>query len=80
LGAPETLTFVPVGVVNETRRQAAPLLAPPAEAEAPSQATSGDARACSIDIALANGARLSVDSFVNEKALARVLRAMKGAT
>ena len=31
-----------------------------------------------IEIMLPNGARVSVDAFVNEKALARVLRAMKG--
>ena len=34
-------------------------------------------RAGTIAIELANGARLTVDSFVNEKALARVLRALK---
>ena len=33
-----------------------------------------------IEIALPNGARVNVDAFVNEKALSRVLRAMKGAT
>ena len=33
-----------------------------------------------IDIALATGIRLSVDSYVNEKALARVLRALQGAS
>jgi len=33
-----------------------------------------------IDIALATGVRLSVDSYVNEKALARVLRALQGAS
>ena len=78
LGAPEPLTFVPVGVLSKARRQAAPLLAPPAADSVP-QSSPGDARAGSIEIALANGARLSVDSFVNEKALSRVLRAMKGA-
>lgn len=31
-----------------------------------------------IDIELATGVRLSVDSYVNEKALARVLRALQG--
>ena len=34
-------------------------------------------RAGTIAIELGNGARLTVDSFVNEKALARVLRALK---
>jgi hypothetical protein len=33
-----------------------------------------------IEIALSNGARVSVDAFVNERALSRVLRAMKEAT
>ncbi len=33
-----------------------------------------------IEIVLPNGARVSVDAFVNEKALSRVLRAMKGTT
>ncbi len=78
MGASEPVTFVPVGVLSRTAPQAAPSLAPPA-AEAAVQATPGEARAGSIEIALANGARLSVDAFVNEKALARVLRAMKGA-
>ena len=32
------------------------------------------------EIALPNGARMSVDAFVNEKALSRVLRAMKTST
>ncbi len=34
----------------------------------------------SIEIALPNGVRVSVDAFVSEKALSRVLRAIKGAT
>jgi hypothetical protein len=33
-----------------------------------------------IEIALPNGARVCVDAFVNEQALSRVLRAMKGTT
>ncbi len=78
MGASEPVTFVPVGVLSRTAPRAAPSLALPA-AEAAAQAAPGDARAGSIEIALANGARLSVDAFVNEKALSRVLRAMKGA-
>jgi transposase len=78
LGAPEPLTFVPVGVLSKTRRQAALLLAPAAADSVP-QFSPDDALTGSIEIALANGARLSVDSFVNERALSRVLRAMKGA-
>ena len=40
----------------------------------------GDAGVGGIEIVLPNGARLSVDAPVKEKALSRVLRAMKGAT
>ncbi len=78
MGASEPVTFVPFGVLSRTAPQAAPSLAPPAAAAA-AQAAHGEACAGSIEIALANGARLSADAFVNEKALARVLRAMKGA-
>jgi hypothetical protein len=40
----------------------------------------GDNGVGAIEIVLPNGARVSVDAFVNEKALSRVLRAMKGST
>jgi hypothetical protein len=40
----------------------------------------GDSGVGGIEIVLSNGARVSVDAFVNEKALSRVLRAMKGVT
>jgi transposase len=39
---------------------------------------SAEGKTGSIEITLPNGARVSVDAFVNEKALSRVLRAMKG--
>ncbi len=78
MGASEPVTFVPVGVLSRTPPRAKPSRASPA-IQAAAEATSGDARAGSIEIALANGARLSVDAFVNEKALSRVLRAVKGA-
>ena len=39
-----------------------------------------ESRAGAIEIALPNGSRVSVDAFVNEKALSRVLRAMKAST
>jgi len=77
-GAAEPITFVPVGTLANAARQDASLL-PPAAGDAAPQAAAGQARAGCIEIALANGTRLSVDEFVNEKALSRVLRAMKGA-
>jgi len=77
-GAAEPITFVPVGTLTNPTRQDGSLLAQ-AACEAALQAAPGEARAGCIEIALANGTRLSVDAFVNEKALSRVLRAMKGA-
>jgi len=75
LGAEEPLTFVPVGMIGKpSRRGAAMLPALGAQAAPPP----GESRTGDIEIALANGARLTVDAFVNERALSRVLRAMKG--
>ena len=54
------------------------MLRSPDAARMPPAAVS-DARSGAIDIALPNGSRVSVDAFVNEQALARVLRAMKAA-
>ncbi len=68
MGASEPVTFVPVGVLSRTPPRAKPSRASPAN-EAAAPAAPGDARAGGIEIALANGARLSVDAFVNEKVL-----------
>jgi transposase len=65
-------------VLSRTTPRAKPSRASPAD-EAAAPAAPGDARAGNIETALANGARLSVDAFVNDKALSRVLHAMKGA-
>ena len=46
--------------------------------EPPRSPPPGEGRAGAIEIALPDGARVSVDAFVDEKALSRVLRAMKG--
>jgi len=45
----------------------------PAQEPQPAEGKNG-----SIEITFPNGARVSVDAFVNEKALSRVLRAMVG--
>jgi transposase len=69
--------FVPIGVVAGKAPHRPVLLASPEQVPTPvslpTAATGG-----SIEITLPNGARVSVDAFVNEKALSRVLRAMKG--
>ena len=77
--APEEVAFIPLGVVSGPGHQVA---AVPASQE-PQRlhvARASDRGAGAIEIALPNGARVSVDAFVNEKALARVLRAMKLST
>ncbi len=66
------VNFIPIGIVGEDPTVARP-----------EPAASGKGVATSIDhggmieIELANGARLRVDGEVNERALSRVLRALK---
>src|SRR3954470_5048540 len=74
-GSSAAVAFVPLGVVGEADSAAPALLAPPEPPSAPRR----EARAGAIEIALPDGSRVSVDAFVNEKALSRVLRAMRGA-
>ncbi len=84
---PVTAPFIPLGVLGgSSHRQmlAQPQPPQPGSPRPPSRARSpvrgSDSGVGGIEIVLANGARVSVDAFVNEKALSRVLRAMKGAT
>ena len=74
-GSSAAMEFVPLGVVGEADTAASVRLPPP-EPPSPQRA---EARAGAIEIALPDGSRVSVDAFVNEQALSRVLRAMKGA-
>jgi transposase len=74
-GSSAAVAFVPLGVVGEADSAAPALLAPPEPPSSPRR----EARAGAIEIALPDGSRVSVDAFVNEKALSRVLRAMRGA-
>jgi transposase len=71
------MSFVPLGVLGEADHEAPAMLPPPGS---PRLRQPGESRAGAIEIALPNGSRVSVDAFVNEKALSRVLRAMKGLT
>ena len=77
LGAPENVEFIPVGVIEDPATHDPTMLALPAPEPAP-RSLSAERKTGSIEIVLPNGARVSVDAFVNEKALSRVLRAMKG--
>src|SRR3954463_14033800 len=75
-GSSAAVAFVPLGVVGEADTAAPARLAPP---DAPSSPRRAEARAGAIEIALPDGSRVSVDASLNEKALSRVLRAMRGA-
>lgn len=77
LGAAEDVEFIAVGVVDGKPPRASPLLVSPALEPSQDVLAPGN-KAGSIEIALPNGARINVDASVNEKALSRVLRAMKG--
>lgn len=89
--ASEPLRFIPYGVVTDAAPAASVMaLTPvptipasaPAKPSPPAAPAEGlvrphpGARPGGIDIDLPTGVRLSVDSYVNEKALARVLRAL----
>ena len=79
MGAPKDVEFVPVGVVEGRAPNRPALLAAPDPDPVP-QPPAAESKAGSIEIVLPNGARISVDASVDEKALSRVLRAMKGLT
>ena len=71
--------FVPLGIFGpDPNGERQPQLAPP-EPERPQHPRVGKGDAGMIEIALPDGARVCVDALVNEKALSRVLRAMRNA-
>ena len=75
------MAFVPLGVVGRADDGGPALLAAPqASRPEPPDRRGADDRVGMIELDLPTGARLRVDAFVNETALARVLRAMKHAT
>ena len=74
----QAVAFVPVGVVGSAMHGGVALPMPPSLPSRP--ACGGDVGVGAIEIMLANGARICVDAFVNERALSRVLRAMKVTT
>jgi transposase len=66
--------FVPVGIIGQTSDE--PTLLP--ASEPPPAGSHQDRPAGRIEIELPSGARIRVDAQVNERALRRVLQAMKG--
>jgi transposase len=81
MGAPENVEFTPAGIIEDLASRAMSAVVPtePEAESVPATAPSAD-KTGAIEITLPNGTRLAVDASVNEKALARVLRAMKGLT
>jgi hypothetical protein len=81
MGAPENVEFIPAGIIEgpTLRAMSVALPAAPEPEFVPATASSADKTGI-IEITLPNGTRLAVDASVNEKALARVLCAMKGQT
>jgi len=73
---PEVSGFVPLGVYAGAAEQGPLMPALPARQRRTSYGDIGGGR---IEIVLPNGAQLWVYALVNEQALARVLRAVKGA-
>jgi transposase len=71
--------FIPLGVFGGSSHHDTAMLARSQSPEpaSPRPIRGGDGGVGGIEIVLPNGARISVDAFVNEKALSRVLRAMK---
>jgi transposase len=79
MGAPEDVEFVPAGIISGAPSPNPTML--PSPCPTPRQQPGrAKGKAGSIEIALANGSRVTVDAFVNEQALSRVLRAMQGLT
>jgi len=70
----EPVEFLRLGVIGPVA-ESAPLLAGP---EQVGTNRGQEERSGRIEISLPSGARLSVDALVNEKALSKVLRALKG--
>ena len=75
VGSSGAVAFVPLSVLGEADSPPPAMLPAP---EPPRSPPPGKGRVGAIEIALPDGARVSVDAFVDEKALSRVLRAMKG--
>src|SRR5216684_1955867 len=81
-GTPGPVEFVPLGVFGRADDEDPAMLAAPLDVPAPERSRptgmTMEERVGIIEVALPSGARIRVDAFVNEKALRRVLRAIKG--
>jgi transposase-like protein len=77
MGAPETVEFIPAGIIGRTPPPNPAML--PSRCAASRQApVRAKSKAGSIEIVLANGVLVRVDTGVDEAALLRVLRSIRG--
>ena len=74
---PERFEFQPIGVIGGSNQALPAVLVAPEHRGATEKHR--QERASKIEIELANGVRVRVNGVVSEKALSRVLRAVKGA-
>lgn len=82
------LEFVPIGVLGQAEdggpalvaRPSPAVVAPPSPGYAPLPRPAMEDRPGVIEIDLADGTRLRVDAFVNERALRRVLAVLRAAS
>lgn len=73
----EAAGFVPIGVLGGASDESTAMLTGP-DGGLPGGRHGRQARVGTIEIALPSGARVAVDALVNEAALARVFRALRG--
>jgi transposase len=74
-GSSGAITFLPVGVIGEAVNET-PAMLPSLASPRPHRGV--ERRAGAIEIALPDGSRVCVDALVNEEALSRVIRAIRG--
>jgi transposase len=79
---PVAAPFIPLGLLGGSNHQDAAMVVQPEpeQPEPPRSMRVGDDGVGAIEIVPPNGTRVSVDAFVNERALSPVPRAMKGST
>lgn len=75
IGSSGAITFLPVGVIGEAANET-PAKLP--SLVSPGSRRSVERQAGAIEIALPDGSRIRVDALVNEEALSRVMRAIRG--
>jgi transposase len=75
-GASEPITFLPIGLIGEPAHE--PRAMVPSSERRRSAQRAAEVRAGAIEITLPDGSRVCVDTLVNEEALLRVIRAVRG--